>query len=226
MKNYFFLTEINKINCRISSKLFNSPKLVNSVFFTNRNKISNPQEIIKNLPKHSAIIFREYDLPSEERLLLAKNLMDKNLQFSKNKNHFIIGKDYNLAKKIKAQGVHFSDHDKNILPFFLQRKSLPKNFIFSLAIHHERSVALVKKLKPDLIFFSPIFKSSSHLDQRPFGLINFSRFLIKTKYFYCKNKNYQPKIYALGGINFDNIKKLRKINIAGFGAIELFKNFL
>jgi thiamine monophosphate synthase len=131
-----------------------------------------------------------------------------------------------LAKKLKADGVHFSDHDKNILPFFLQKKSLPKNFIFSLAIHHERSISLVKKLKPDIIFFSPIFKSSSHINQKPIGLINFSRFLIKTKYFYCKNKNYQPRIYGLGGINFSNLKKLRKINVAGFGAIELFKNFL
>jgi thiamine monophosphate synthase len=226
MKNYFFLTEINKINCKLSKKLLHSPKLVNSVFFTDRKKIPNPEKIIENLTKNSAIIFREYDLPSEERFNLAKNLMNKNYQSSKNKKLVIIGKDYNLAKKLKAQGIHFSDHDKNILPFFLQRKSLPKNFIFSLAIHHERSIALVKKLKPDLVFLSPVFHSSTHLNQTPIGLINFSRFLIKTKYFYFKNQNYQPKIYALGGINFSNIKKLRKINIAGIGAIELFKNFL
>jgi hypothetical protein len=41
-----------------------------------------------------------------------------------------------------------------------------------------------------------------------------------------KNKNSITRIYGLGGIKFSNLKKLRKLGTAGFGAIELFKNFL
>jgi len=226
MKNYSFLLEIKKFNYKLSSKLLLSPKLVNSVFFTDRKKISEPEKILSILPKNSAIIFREYDLPKNERENLAKNLKEKNDKFSKKNCRFIIGKDFALAKKIKADGVHFSDADKNILPFILKKKSLPKNFIFSLAIHHEKSWALVKKLQPDLVFFSPIFVSSSHIDQRPIGIKKFSSLLIKNKYYYPKNKNSVTRIYGLGGIKFSNLKKLRKLGTAGFGAIELFKNFL
>jgi thiamine monophosphate synthase len=226
MKNYDFLLEIKKFNYKLSNKLLLSPKLVNSVFFTDRKKISEPEKILSRLPKNSAIIFREYDLPKNERENLAKNFKEKNDKFSKKNCRFIIGKDFALAKKIKADGVHFSDVDKNILPFILQKKSLPKNFIFSLSIHHEKSWALVKKLQPDLVFFSPIFKSSSHINQSPIGLIKFSSLLIKNKYYCCKNKNSVIRIYGLGGIKFSNLKNIRKLGIAGFGAIELFKNFL
>lgn len=226
MKNYSFLLEIKKFNCKLSNKLLLSPKLVNSVFFTDRKIISNPEKIFSKLPKNSAIIFREYDLPKDERENLAQNLKEKNDKFSKKNCRFIVGKDFALAKKIKADGVHFSDADKNILPFILQKKSLPKNFIFSLAIHHEKSWALVKKLQPDLVFFSPIYRSSSHISKSSIGTIKFSSLLIKNKYYCCNNKNSMPRIYALGGIKFSNIVNIRKLGIAGFGAIELFKNFL
>ncbi len=43
---------------------------------------------------------------------------------------------------------------------------------------------------------------------------------------YLQKCHFMPKIYGLGGINLDNLKKLRKIGVAGFGAIDLFKNFL
>lgn len=226
MKNYSFLLEIKKFNHKLSNKLLLSPKLVNSVFFTDRKKISEPEKIFKKLPKNSAIIFREYDLPKDERENFAKNLKEKNDKFSKKNCRFIIGKDFALAKKIRADGVHFSDFDKNILSFILQKKFLPKNFIFSLSIHHQKSWTLVKKLQPDLVFFSPIFKTSTHINQPPIGTIKFSSLLIKNKHYYCKNKNSMTRVYALGGIKFSNLKAIRKLGISGFGAIDLFKNFL
>ena len=217
------MLEVNKFNCKFSPRLLLSPKLVNSVFFTDRKKIPSPERIFNQLPKKSAIIFREYDLNKKDREILAKNLFNK---ITKKNCRFIIAKDIDLALKIKADGVHYSDFDKNISHFMLIRKSLPKNFIFSLAIHHEKSLNFLNKLQPDLIFFSPVFQTSTHPHQSPMGIIKLSRFLIKSKYFCCKIKNYQPKIYALGGINFNNLKNLRKLNLSGFGAIDLFKNLL
>lgn len=127
----------------------------------------------------------------------------------------LVGKDINLAKKVKADGIHFSDFDK--LPLiFLKRESFTKKFLFSFACHSLKSVLKAKKLKSDMIFISPIFATNSHPDQKTIGLKNLAKFS-----FNSKNPHY---LYALGGINKVNIKAIAKLNLGGFGAIEFFKN--
>ncbi len=188
------------------------------VFFTDLKKISNPFSIIKNLPKNSLIIIREYDLEWHKREAFAAQI----IALAKPKKiKVLIGKDFNLAKKLKADGVHFSDFDHSSWQFF-KKKSYPKKFIFSLACHSFKSILRAQKLKPDLIFISPIFASSSHPDVKPLGLKNLAKITFKTK----KANYFSSRIRALGGINFTNLKRLRKLNIPGFGAIDIFKKFL
>jgi thiamine monophosphate synthase len=185
------------------------------VFFTDRKKIFDFFSAIKNLPKNSTIIIREYDLKGHEREAFAKKI----IALAKiKKAKILIGKDFNLAKKLKADGVHFSDFDR--LPWqFFKRKSFPKKFIFSLACHSFGSLLKAQKLKTDLIFISPIFASTSHADVKPLGLKNLAKITFKTK-----NSNYlASRIRALGGVNSTNLKRLRKLGIQGFGAIDLFK---
>lgn len=152
------------------------------------------------------VIIREYDLSKNEREDFAKKIAnlasDQGLKF-------LVGKDLNLARKIKADGVHFSDFDK--LPLAIFRK---RNFLFSFACHDEKSVIRARKIKPDMIFISPIFPTSSHENAKPIGIFNLAK-IVK------KNRNFLP-IYALGGVNSHNIKSLKKLGIAGFGAINFF----
>jgi hypothetical protein len=37
-------------------------------------------------------------------------------------------------------------------------------------------------------------------------------------------KNAKNNFFPLGGINLQNLRRLNKINITGFGAIDFFKN--
>lgn len=215
------LLEVNKFK-QFNSKNNKSPAhQVNCVFFTSRNKISNPLKIIKFLPKNSAIIFREYDLPENLRLNEAQKFFSEIKKFPEKKLKFIVGKDLDLALKLKAHGVHISDNDFEKFSNF-NKKNLPKNFITSIAIHNFRNFSYAQKNNIDWVFFSPIFATTSHPNQPNIGLIKLSRFLIKTKYF-VNSKNFKPRIFALGGINFSNIKLVRSLKIAGFGAIDLFK---
>jgi thiamine-phosphate pyrophosphorylase len=127
----------------------------------------------------------------------------------------LVGKDFALAKKIKADGVHFSDFDK--LPLqFLKKKSFPKKFIFSFSSHNFKSAL---KTKANMIFISPIFPTTSHAEAKSLGLKNLAKIAFKSK-----NPNYLTRsVYALGGVNSKNIKSLRKLKISGFGAIDFFK---
>lgn len=219
-----FNKQFNKINQTFNHGILSfDQQHVNKVFFSDRIKFNNQKNLIKNLSKNSAVIFREYDLNFPDRYSMAIELK----KILNPKNKFLVAKDFTLVKKIKADGIHFSDLDKKIPINFLNKKSFPKNFIFSLALHPKnnfRSLGLIKKYQPDWIFISPIFATTSHVNQSSIGIIKFSKLIFKIKNFACKNKKFMPKIYALGGINFGNLKILSKLQISGFGAIDLFKN--
>lgn len=176
------------------------------VFFTDRRKISDFKKTIKDLPKNSIVIIREYDLVKEEREIFAKEIST----LSRAKGFkILVGKDLILAQKIKADGVHFSDFDK--IPLQIMRR---KNLILSLACHSLKSVIKARKLRPEMVFISPIFSTSSHQDTKSLGLLYLAKIL-------AKNRKTLP-IYALGGVNSSNIKALKKLGITGFGAINFF----
>lgn len=130
----------------------------------------------------------------------------------------LIGKDFALAKKLKADGLHFSDFEK-IPTQFLQKKLWPKNFIFSLSCHSLKSVLKAQKLRPSQLFITPVFPTSSHALQKNLGLKNLAKISFKTK----KPPYFSPNIYALGGVNLENLKSLHQLKIHGFGAIDLFQ---
>lgn len=213
--------EVNKFKHFNPKNNKSSASQVNCVFFTDRKKILQPKHLIKFLPKNSAIIFREYDLNPEQRLIEGQKIFNEIKKYPQKKLKFLIGKDFALAVKIKADGIHYSDHDLLTTKNFA-KINLPKNFIFSIAIHHPKNCLLLKKFKTNLVFFSPIFQSTSHPSRSGIGIHKFSRLLIKNKYF-VNSKNFKPRIFALGGINLSNIKQIRPLKISGFGAIDLFK---
>lgn len=207
--NQKILFEIKKFE--IKSKKSGLPS---SVFFSDRKRISNLEATIKSLPKNSAIIIREYDLDKKDREIFARKIAalarPRSLKI-------IVGKDIALAKKIKADGVHFSDFDS--LPIqFLQKKNFAKKFIFSFACHSFKSVLLAQKLEADMVFISPAFATQSHLNTQTLGIKNLAKISLKTK-----SPSYLSlPVYALGGINSTNLSSVRKLGLSGFAAISLF----
>ncbi len=154
------------------------------------------------------MIFREYDLESKKREVLAREI----LAICRARNHkFLIGKNLQLARKLRADGVHFSDRDHLPLQIF-NRQNWPRKFIFSFACHNFLSVLKSQRLKADMIFVSPVFTTRSHPNIAPLGLRELSKIICVSKI----------PIFALGGVDEKNIHSLRKLGIAGFGGIGLF----
>ena len=154
------------------------------------------------------MIFREYDLKSKEREILAQEI----LAICREQNHkFLIGKNFELARKLRADGVHFSDQDHLPLQIF-NRQHWPRKFIFSFACHNFLSVLKSQQLKADMIFASPIFATKSHPNIAPLGLKELSKIIRVSKI----------PVFALGGVSLENINSLQKLGIAGFGGIGLF----
>ena len=189
--------------------------------FDDNKKTIDINQVLKKLPNNSNIIFRNYHLNNKIKLELAKEYKKNTQKFSHN---FIVGKDFNLANKISAHGIHFSDNDlkNNSLKILIYRRFFGnKNFFFSLAIHNLKSLNFCKILQPDCLFISPIFATTSHHDSRFLGFYNF----IKFRHIICKKfKINIQKIAPLGGINLQNLRRLNNIKIAKFGAIDFFND--
>ncbi len=181
--------------------------LKSPVFFTDRKKISDFAKIIEKLPQNSAIIIREYDLDQKDREIFAQKII--NLKGDR-PIKIIVGKDIDLARKINADGIHFSDFDNLPTNF---RKG---HFLLSFATHQEESIAQAINLEADMIFISPVFASSSHLEIKPLNQEKLRKILLK-----YKDLDY---IYALGGINKNNISTAKQLGFSGFGAIDFFNN--
>lgn len=198
---------------KFSKSIYAKENNIKTVFFTDALKINNPESIILNLPKFSAIIVREYSLDKNERESFAKKII--NLARKKNIK-VLIAKDISLALKLNADGVHFSDHDRLPVNFF-NKKSFAKNFILSLSCHSIKSFIRAIKHQPDLVFLSPIFKTTSHLHNKAFGINNLKK-IVK----FAQEKQVRSNIFALGGIQEKNLKLIRKMRLNGIGAIDFF----
>jgi thiamine-phosphate pyrophosphorylase len=200
----------------------NLPKMF---FFTNRKRVENIFDVVANLPKNSGIIIREYDLKYSDRLEFAQKISA--LAF-KNGQMVLVGKDIGLAKEIGADGIHFSDFDDDIFlertphrrrptlrgaPNSSSKKSFLPKMILSYSCHHPKSLSKAKKLKADLVFFSPIFSTKSHPNKKPVGVFALRNFVKKTNI----------PVFALGGIDKKNVKLLAGSNICGIGGISIFQ---
>ncbi len=201
------LSKINKFTQNHNNNKYkNFPTLF---FFTDRNKFDNIFEVIKNLPKNSAVIIREYDLSYNDRLIFTKKIV----QIAHANNLLIFaGKNIKLALEAKTNGVHFSDNDKSWQEYLLHKKSNP-NFLLSCSCHNEASLIKTKKFDIEFTFLSPIFKTKSHPSIKPIGHRQLARIILKNKI----------KTYALGGVNEKNIALLNNIKILGIGSISLLK---
>ena len=86
-----------------------------------------------------------------------------------------------------------------------------KNFTILGSAHNQKEIYEKICQKCIAIFLSPTFyveKSKNYLEICKFNLLSFSN---------------KVNIMALGGINQNNIKKLKLLKIKGFGGIRIFK---
>jgi thiamine-phosphate pyrophosphorylase len=188
-----------------------------SVLFSDRRKISDFDKIIKILPKNSAIIIREYDLDKNARAVFASKIFKSARKRPDLK--ILVGKDFALAKKFKADGIHFSDFDKLPLQFY-RKNSFPKNFIFSFSCHSFKSLLTLKNKGLNMVFISPIFPTTSHNEAKCLGAQNLAKIAVQNK----KQNYFDLPLYALGGVNKENLRILKKLPLQGFGAIDYFLN--
>ncbi len=161
-------------------------------------------DLIDNLPKNTSIIYRNYNDPINEELII--NIRNK---CKKKGVKFYLSNNIKLAIKLNLDGAYIPAFNKNFTHNIFTMK---KKFELLGSAHNLKEIRQKEKQRIKIIFLSPIFMSKKN--KNFLGLYKFLNLKKQT------NKN----IVCLGGINFENIKKVKLIDVYGIAAIELFKN--
>ena len=159
-------------------------------------------EIFTKKNKNIGVIYRNYNDENRESQLIKIAKACK-----KSRYQLFVSNDLKLAYKFKADGIYIPSFNKTKKFSNLEKKNI--KIIGSAHTQKEIHKKITQSCKA--IFLSPLFyvkKSKNHLNIHKF---NYLTHLNKTS------------ILALGGISKKNIRKLKLIDIKGFGGIKIFK---
>ena len=172
-------------------------KILNRYYFINKFD----QSHLDKQHKKTIIIFRNYSLPIDERLILRlKNYCKKK------GNKFLLSNNIKLAVKLDLDGAYIPsfNKDKKHLAY-----SFKKRFIILGSSHNVYEMRIKELQNVEVIFLSSIFKKNKNY----LGINKFKLLSLLSK---------KPFI-ALGGISNNNLKKLNLINSSGFAGISFFE---
>ena len=181
---------------------FNKNYIENYFFFTNHINDNIREQILKF--KNISIIYKVKNKDN------TTNELEKIIKFCKYNNiKLYIENNYTLAAKIKADGIYINNKFKNKL--FLNKKI---NFKIVIGVHSQREYFNKSKEKYDYVVVSPLFYNSKYSLNKILNPIKFN----------LLTNNWCKKIYALGGINLNNIKKINLTKCLGAGFFSLIKD--
>lgn len=170
------------------------------VFMTDRLRVPNPILIARALPKGSAVILRDYNMPKREALAaqLAQICNARSL-------FLLIGADPALAHRVGAKGLH-------IPSWFREWNEIPKTLIVTASCHNDAELRGARAVDVKIALLSPAFPTLSHPDANALGAERFRRMAAASPI----------PVLALGGVNEGNAPKLAGPNVAGIAAIGAF----
>ena len=157
--------------------------------------------LIKYQDKHTNIIYRNYKSEIDvKKVMILKD-------FCKKKGFkFYLSNNIKLALKLNLDGVYIPSFNKN---FSHLSYNLKKKFKLLGSAHSIKEIRIKEKQGIKSIFLSSIFKKNKNY-------LGIYKFRLMKKYT-------GSKIIALGGINNENLKTLKLINVSGFSGITFFQ---
>ena len=164
-------------------------------FLTDNKKTKHPLKIIKKLPKNSGVIIRNYS---------NKKINTKEINKWKSKRLLTILKGGKYSRGLHTDGIHY--------PQWIQSSLVKKNHLKSISVHSGKDIRKSINIRANLVFISPVFVTTSHKNEKSLGIIRLGLLV----------KLFKIPVIALGGINKNNISRLKNLPISGCAAIDAF----
>lgn len=181
---------------------FNTSYSENFYFFTTKLTEENKKSIIKF--KNISIIYE-----SKEALGNYQELI-KIIKFCREKKIKIYFKnDIKKAYKLNLNGVYLSSYNKKI-SILNNHYNKKNNFKIIGSAHNHREYFLKRIQRCEDIFFSPIFENEKY---SPNKILKICKFNLMANEWKCN-------LFALGGINSSNLKKVFMTKSKGIGFVS------
>ena len=158
------------------------------------------QQIFKNILKFKGIVIvynQSYITDLTQFIEIRKFCKKNNIKF------FILD-NYKLALKYDLDGLVLSHNNKTHSHIKLIYK---KNFTFVGKVHSQNDYCFKYYQNCSKIILSPVFKNDKYTHNK---LLKINKFNLISRY-------WKKEIYALGGINLENFKKIKMTNSKGIG---------
>ena len=188
---------------RLNSKNARGLGLPPLVMITDSARLPDPLSAVARLPRGSAVLLRDYNLPSRDELAheLATLCRRHHLKL-------LIAGDAALAIRVGAAGLHLPEERISESRRWRHRR----RWLITASAHSREALRRAKMAGVNAAFLSPVFATGSHPTQPPLGSKRFN--LIAT--------HAALPVYALGGITAVNAVKLVDGNAVGIAAIGAF----
>ena len=158
--------------------------------------------LINNLSKNVSIIYRNYKETNIDHILKIKKLCKKN------KIKFFISNNIKLAIKLNADGAYIPAFNRS---FSHNSYTFKKKFELIGSAHNLTEIRIKEKQGASSIFLSSIFQNKK--SNKFLGIYKFFTLIKLT------TKN----VVCLGGINLNNIKKIKLLKKNHIASISMFK---
>ncbi len=148
---------------------------------------------------------REKSLPEKEFTSIATDLQDL---VADTEGILIINDYVRIANQINAAGVHIGQDDMDVEA---TKKVLGDGKIVGISTHNIEQFKKAKESKPDYIAVGPIFPTKTKSYEPVVGL----KFACEvTKNLENDNRKQVPPVFAIGGINLENLGKVIEAGIS------------
>ncbi|MBT6442446.1 MAG: thiamine monophosphate synthase [Alphaproteobacteria bacterium] len=175
---------------------------------TDQARVPDVAAVAAKLPTGSAIILRDYTAPNRQEI--ARSLAQLTHQHDL---VLLIGGDVELAGAVGADGVHFREQDLTCRADEIARKiervTDRKKLIVTAAAHSATALQRAADFGADATLLSPVFTTASHPGTTPLGLAQFAALAADAAL----------PVYALGGIDEENVNQLLTTSAIGIAAI-------
>jgi thiamine-phosphate pyrophosphorylase len=176
---------------------------------TDETRLQDPLAVLHRLPPGAAIILRNYraDQQPPAQFALAKALA-KACRMRHLK--LIIAADPALALAVGADGLHIPEW-MAVRNGLAARIRLQKpGFIITCACHSARALQIATRLGADAALLAPVFATQSHPGGSTLGILRFATMARASTI----------PVYALGGIDEVQVRRLRGTSAAGIAGIS------
>ena len=171
------------------------------LFLTDQERVPDAAAVARLLPEGSAIIVRHRNAKARAMLARALEPIAKAKALK-----LLVADDAPLAALLALDGVHVPEAHLTAL----SRARRHRGWLVTAAAHSERAALRAARAGADAVLLAPVFPTRSHPGKPALGPLRLRLIAARIG----------VPVFALGGINADNIGRLSGAKLAGVAAID------